>query len=294
MASEILATTLEVSVVTFSVVSMLAAGLGARLDELIEPLRKSHSVLAALLANFVIVPALGFTIVHALSLDRPIAIGLLLVATAAGAPFLVKLTRTAQGDVMLSATLLILLLPASIVYMPIVVPLLVPEANVSWWAIARPLLLTMLLPLGLGMAARWRFGGKLGALLPWLRRISTLTLVAIILSALLASWNGIVGLFGTGAILAAALLAAGAFAAGYALSTRGPAGRAVLGLGTAQRNVAAAMVVATQALDDSAVTLMVIVASLVGLGILFPLALWLRWKTEGREPRWQRRADRTS
>lgn len=46
--------------------------------------------------------------------------------------------------------------------------------------------------------------------------------------------------------------------------------------GTAQRNVAAAMVVATQVLDDQRVVLMVVVASLVDLAVLFPLAWVVR------------------
>ena len=50
------------------------------------------------------------------------------------------------------------------------------------------------------------------------------------------------------------------------------------GLGTAQRNIAAAMVVATQDLADPDVTVMVVVSSLVGLALLFPVAWALRAK----------------
>ena len=49
----------------------------------------------------------------------------------------------------------------------------------------------------------------------------------------------------------------------------------VLGLGTAQRNIAAAMVVATQGLDDRNTVVMVVVASLVELAVLFPIAWFL-------------------
>ena len=53
-----------------------------------------------------------------------------------------------------------------------------------------------------------------------------------------------------------------------------------MGLGTAQRNIAAAMV-ATQDIGDSDVTVMVVVSSLVGLALLFPLAWALRGKRAG-------------
>ena len=48
-----------------------------------------------------------------------------------------------------------------------------------------------------------------------------------------------------------------------------------------QRNIAAAMVVATQDIGDPDVTLMVVVSSLVGLALLFPLAWALRGKRAG-------------
>lgn len=50
----------------------------------------------------------------------------------------------------------------------------------------------------------------------------------------------------------------------------------VLGLGTAQRNIAAATVVATQSIGDPRTVVMVVIASLVGFAILFPIARLLR------------------
>jgi len=57
----------------------------------------------------------------------------------------------------------------------------------------------------------------------------------------------------------------------------GPAGdtRRVLGLGTAQRNIAAALVVSRQSFDDPNVVVMVVVVAIVGLLILMPLSRYL-------------------
>jgi predicted permease len=46
----------------------------------------------------------------------------------------------------------------------------------------------------------------------------------------------------------------------------------VMALGTAQRNIAAALVVASQSFDDPKVVVMVIVVAIVGLIVLMPLS----------------------
>ena len=46
----------------------------------------------------------------------------------------------------------------------------------------------------------------------------------------------------------------------------------MLGLGTAQRNIAAALVVANQSFTDPNVVVMVVVVAIVGLLVLMPLA----------------------
>jgi BASS family bile acid:Na+ symporter len=56
----------------------------------------------------------------------------------------------------------------------------------------------------------------------------------------------------------------------------------VIALATAQRNIAAATVVATQSFEDSGVLVMVIVTSLVDLAILFPAARMLRQRAARR------------
>ena len=72
----------------------------------------------------------------------------------------------------------------------------------------------------------------------------------------------------------------GAFAIGYLLGMTGRGTREELGLATAQRNVAAATVVATQSVDDPDTLVMVVITSVVAMVILFPLAAALRKRKE--------------
>ena len=72
------------------------------------------------------------------------------------------------------------------------------------------------------------------------------------------------------------LVILGAFVIGYALGREYRGGHVVLGLGAAQRNIAAALVVATQGLNDPVVVVIIVAASLLELALLFPIAWVLR------------------
>jgi BASS family bile acid:Na+ symporter len=267
---------LDLAVLVFAVSSMLSVGAGHRLRELVAPLRSGRGVARVLLANFVLVPLLAVAVARLLSLPRPLEDGLVLLGMAAGAPFLVKLTEHAEHDVGKSATLLLLLLPATVAYMPLAVPAAVPGATVSARAIAVPLVVTMLVPLAAGLATRAGLPGAAARLRPHLSRISSVALVVLVAATVLRNLPEILDVLGKGAIPAAALVSAGAFAAGWALGGKDPENRAVLGLGTAQRNIVAAAVVARQSFDDPETLVMVVVSSLVALAILFAVASRLR------------------
>ena len=269
----VLSTILNIAVLVFSVTSMLSVGFSYTLREIAEPLRDLRGVLLALAANFILVPLMAFGVSRLLSLEPAVTVGLLLAATAAGAPFSIKLTQIAKGSLAFAAGLLVLLLVVTIVYMPIVVPLIAPAATVSARAIATPLVLTMLLPLGIGLLVDAWLEPVTDRLLPILNKASSAALVVLVATTVLTNYESLLSVFGTGAILAALLVIASAFAAGYLLGGGSdPAERGVIALGTAQRNIAAATVVATQSFGNPRTLVMVVVTSIVSMAVLFPIA----------------------
>jgi BASS family bile acid:Na+ symporter len=85
--------------------------------------------------------------------------------------------------------------------------------------------------------------------------------------------DSVLGTIGSGALLAAVLLIVAAMVIGYGLGGRSLDSQSVVGLGTAQRNVAAAMVVAGgNFADDPKVLTMILIGALLMLVILMPLA----------------------
>jgi len=275
---DLLSRLLGIAIPLFAVSSMLAAGLSHTLGQLLEPLRDVPAVLKALVANFVAVPLLAYLLVQLIPLDRPYAIGLMLVACAAGAPLTMKLTQAAGGRVLFAAAFLIVILPVTVVFMPLVVPLLAPGSAADAGAIARPLLLNMILPLVIGLAVKGLVPHWAQRAQPIVGKVANYSLIALIALTIIVNFDAILGVFGKGAILAGLLLLAGAFVTGYLLGGSNRDAQIVLGLGTAQRNYGAAMVVASQTFADPNVLVMVVVVSTVSM-LLIPLAGVMRKRT---------------
>ena len=63
-------------------------------------------MLSALVANFALVPLSAYIITRAIPLNEPFTIGLLLLATASGAPIFPKLVEYAHGDIALAVGLM--------------------------------------------------------------------------------------------------------------------------------------------------------------------------------------------
>src|SRR5437899_13015617 len=78
---------------------MLGIGLGLSVGEIVAPLRKVRLVILALVANFIVLPVGAIGLGRLVGLDEAFAIGLLLLASAAGAPFVPKLPQPPPGNV---------------------------------------------------------------------------------------------------------------------------------------------------------------------------------------------------
>ena len=268
----------KASALVFVVSSMLAMGLSLTIQQIIEPLKNVRMVLVALAANFVAVPLLAVAIQAVADLDDDLYTGLILVATAAGAPFLPKLAQAAKGDIALSVGVMVLLMVITIGYMPLVLPLLLSDVDVDVWAIARSLIVVMLIPLAIGLFAKARHSGLADQLQPHMSQASTLAILFLLVGGIILSWSDIVDLVGTGGLIVAVVFILGALALGYATGGSDPAQRSVLGLGTAQRNLSAALVVGAQNFSAEALTYIIVIA-LIGLAMLLPLAAELGKRT---------------
>jgi len=270
MLVELLSKAATVAMLTFVVSSMLAMGAGLTVSQISEPLRNARLVMLALLANFVLMPLGALALAKVLWLDEPFGVGLLLLGCAAGAPFLPKLAELAKGNLAFAVGAMVLLMVVTVGYLPMVLPLLLPGVTVDPWQIARSLVLLMLLPLATGLALKARCGGLAARVKPALDWISSLILLVSLITA--ANIDKVLQVFGTRGILAGLLFIALGLGTGWLLGGPNADTKRVMALGTGQRNIAAALVVASQSFSDPKVIVMVIVVAIVGLIILMPLS----------------------
>jgi BASS family bile acid:Na+ symporter len=281
------------SVLVFVVTSMLAMGLSLTVGQIIEPLRDLRLVAKALVANFVLVPVIAYVILLVIPLTDAQAIGLVLLATAAGAPFLPKLVEMAKADVAFGVGLMVLLMVVTVAYVPLVLPLLLPGVQVNPVDIAGSLVALMLVPLAVGLFVRARYAGTAARLQPSVNQVSTTALVFLVVLMLVLNVQTLLSVVGTGALLAFALLIVASLAVGWVLGGPAAASRPVLGLGTAQRNVSAALVVGAANFDDPNVVVMLVVgATLMGLLIVVAGELGRR-REQGARIGGTARSDRT-
>jgi BASS family bile acid:Na+ symporter len=261
----------QLSGLVFVVTSMLAMGMSLTIGQIAAPLRDVRLVLLALLANFVLVPALAYGIAAVIPIDDSLRTGLIVLAVAGGAPFLPKLVQVAHGPIALGVGVMVLLMVVTIAYLPIVLPLLLPGVEVDAGAIAQSLVVLMLVPLAIGLLIRANAADTATEYGPLFTKASSLAIVILMVVGLGLSARNILGLLGTGGIVALLLFVLGSLVIGTVLGGRDPGVRSVLGLGTAQRNVSAALVVAAGNFGTDTLTF-VLVGAIVTLLLLVPVA----------------------
>ncbi len=269
--SEILETLAMLSVLVFVISSMLSMGLSLTTKQIVEPLKDTKLVVLALVANFVLVPAFAYAITVLLSLESSISIGLILVSMAAGAPFLPKLVEVAKGNTPFSVGLMVLLMVVTIVYLPLVLPLMISGVEINPLDIARSLIIMMLIPLAIGLFIKARYEDAAEKIRPTFASASNIAILALIVLGVVLNFDSMIALVGSRGLLAAVLFVAGALLAGYLIGGKDRSIKSVMGLGTAQRNISAALVVAAQNFDADVITF-VLVFSIIGFIVLFPTA----------------------
>jgi predicted Na+-dependent transporter len=266
----------KVTVLTYVVSSMLVMGMSQRLGDVVAPLRHPLMVVVALTVNFVAAPLVAFLLSRLIPLQPAHAIGLLLLASAAGSPFIPKLVEIAGGNLAFSVAIMILLIVGSVVFLPAVLPFISPGLSASRLSIAMPLILLMLLPLVIGFVLSARWGRISERVLPFLRKISHAAFLLLLVLLVGLNIQPLVGTLGSFAMGTYALFVCVMVLLGYALGGEDPGTRGVFALASGQRNVSAALVIAVENFNDPTVVVMVLVGAVVGLFLMLGTARLLR------------------
>jgi predicted Na+-dependent transporter len=261
-----------ISGLLFVVTSMLAMSLSLSLQQMTQPLKNVRLVILALLANFVLVPLLAYTIIRLIPLEPSLQVGVILLGTAAGAPFIPKLVQGARGNVAYAVGLMFLIMVVTIFYLPVALPLLLSGVEVNPWDIASSLIVTMLIPLLIGILIKSHSPDVADHYAPVMQKISGLSILLLLVVGLGLNISNILSFIGTRGIAAVVLLIVGSLVIGTLLGGRDPGVRTAMGLSTANRNGAAALLVATQNFSGTDTLPFVLVGVVLMLLILLPFA----------------------
>ena len=272
---QFLRTSVQFIAPVFVICTMLHVGLTQKPSAIAVHLKNWPFLLKMLAANFIFAPLLMVGALYLVPFNPALKAGLLIFSLGAGAPFLIKLTQTAEHDLALGAAVMMLLMIVTVIYVPLVLPLVLSGVSVNALAIARALLLQMLLPIGVGMLAAQLLPGLSKTLQPLVGGVGNLAMYAMVVATLVGYFPNLLQIIGTGAFLVGLLFVAAAFGVGYLAGFGKDHLEDVGGLGTAQRNTAAGVIIAIQNFSDPNVFVMLTLANILGIVMLLILARYL-------------------
>jgi len=251
-------------VLLFTVSNLGAMGLQVRIPEVLTTLKNKKSLAQIFFWGWVAGPAVGYLITRVLPLDEPYVIVILLTSLAPCAPFLQQMVGRGKGDMAFAGALIPLVALGTVVFMPLMAPWMIKGLTINAWAIAKPLLLTILLPLSIGAAIRHYADNVATRSFPVVKKIATVSTLLTIVWCLVLYGSDMLDTAGSFALLSMTLYMVGMALITYLLSVGLKQNqKSVMALGMGTRNIAAVLAAALAIPNaDSRIVTMVIMWTL--------------------------------
>lgn len=248
-------------IMLFTVSNLAVMGLQVKSAEVIAGLKQPKTVAAIFVWGWVLGPALGLLIVWALPLSAPFVVGLLLYSLAPCAPFFPLMVPKARGDMSFAGALVPLVVVGTVIFMPLMAPLLIKGLALSTWALTKMLLVTVLLPMAVGVVLREYARTVATKIFPTVNVIAKLSTLACLVFGLVLYWREMLDTAGSFALLSMTvfMVVMGwiTYRFGFGLKQNQ---RSVMALGMLQRNLGAILIAlfAIPDVDPLAVTFCVL------------------------------------
>jgi len=232
-------------VLIFTVSNLAAMGLQVNVPDVMVALRNKIAIALIFVWGWILGPALGLLIILLLPLEEPYVIVMLLASLAPCAPFLQQMVVKARGEMGFTGAFIPLVVIGTVVLMPLMAPILIKGLSISPWALAKPLLLTILLPLVIGACVRYYAGALASRVFPAVKRLAMFSTLLTIVWCLVLYGKGMLDTAGQFALLAMTLHMLGmaliTYRFGFGLKQNQ---RSVMSLGMGTRNIAAVLAAA--------------------------------------------------
>jgi len=261
----------SVVAIFYSMANLGSMGLELNPRETIKSLRSVRVLGLTLGWSWLVGPALAVLLTKLLPMAEPYAMGLLIFSLAPTAPALPLFIRKARADMSLAAAIMPLAVVSTVVLMPLLAPLLIPGLTVSSWAIGKPLLITVLLPLVIGVVIKVYAARVADKIVPAVKKIAGISTLLLIGFVVVLHWRELLSALGSFGIAAQVLFILGmalvSYTFGFGLNQ---AQRSALALAVCTRN-GSAMLVAITAFPSLDPNLL----AMILLAVPVPLVVWL-------------------
>jgi BASS family bile acid:Na+ symporter len=262
---------LSIVILIYAVANLGSMGLELNLRETIMSLRSAWLVMLALGWSWVVGPAFAYLLTKVIPMAEPYAMGLLIFGLAPTAPALPLLVTMARADMALAAAIMPLAMVGTVLLMPLMAPLLIQGLTVSSWALAKPLILTVLLPLVIGVAIKVYAARVADTLFPVVKKIAGISTLLLLVFTLVMYGRQMISALGSYAVAAQVLFILGmalvSYTFGFGLKQ---AQRSALALGVCSRN-GGAMFVAFTTFPNPDPRVLVMIA----LAVPVPFVVWV-------------------
>jgi bile acid:Na+ symporter, BASS family len=271
--NEFLSHALTPVILIYVLSGMLALGLSQTVRQILDPLRNMRITISAVVASYIILPLLAAAIARLFGLDPSLRYGLVLLAMAAGAEAGPIFTAKSNANTGLSGGILAMSIGITIIYIPLMIGVLLPDVHFDVKKLLLKLILTIVAPLLLGLFIRARFEKMAHAVEKYLHMISRLFVILLLLTLIGLYYKQIIGLFGTYAILAGVIYCIASFGVGYLLGWPERGTMLAMGFMHGARNTSVAVMVANSVFNDQPnVMLMIATMVILILVILIPVS----------------------
>ncbi len=237
---QFLETTLNPLVLIFTVSNLAAMGLQVKMPDVLAAFQNKKALALIFIWGWVLGPVVGLLITTILPLEEPYVIVVLLCSLAPCAPFLQQMVGKANGDVGFAGAFIPLVAVGTVVFMPIMAPLLIKGLTISAWALAKPLLLTILLPLVIGAAIRHYADQGATKIFPAVKGLALISTLLTVIACLALYGKSMLDTAGEFALLSMTIFMVGVaiitYTFGFGLKQNQ---RSVMSLGMGTRNIAA-------------------------------------------------------
>lgn len=242
---ELLAKTLPLVALAFLASAMFSVGLDLTVRQIAAPLRNRRLLGSALLAGVIVIPLIAFLLTRVIPMAPALAVGLMVYALAAGTEGGPKFVQLARGNAGFAVGLLAVLLSITVVFMPLLLSYVVPDAHIDRARLLVKLLMAVVVPIGAGLAIRATRVALADRLGGFMHRFALAFLAVFFVQVIVVNYQAMLALQ-PAAMLAAVLFFAIGFAASYLLGGPRWQDRRALAIMAPVRNAPISMTTASQ------------------------------------------------